>query len=74
MFACIYNLYITYVQCSQKPKEDIRFYEIGITDDQKPPCGCYESDQGPLQEQPALLAAEPSLQPQPRPPVSETLL
>jgi hypothetical protein len=33
---------------------------LGVTDDCEPPCGCWESN---LQEQPVLLTAEPSLQP-----------
>jgi hypothetical protein len=28
----------------------------------EPPCGCWESNPGPLEEQPVLLTAEPSLQ------------
>jgi len=35
-----------------------------ITDGCEPPCGCWELNSGPLQEQSALLTAEPSLQPQ----------
>jgi hypothetical protein len=27
------------------------------------PCGCWELNPGPLEEQPVLLSAEPSLQP-----------
>ena len=33
----------------------------GVTDNCKSPCGCWESNLGPLVEQPVLLAAEPSL-------------
>jgi hypothetical protein len=29
----------------------------------KPPCGCWELNSGPLEEQSVLLTAEPSLQP-----------
>jgi hypothetical protein len=29
-----------------------------ITDGCKPPCGCWELDLGPLEEQPVLLTAE----------------
>ena len=32
-------------------------------DGSQPPCGCWESNLGPLQEQLALLTAEPYLQP-----------
>ena len=31
----------------------------------EPPCGCWELNSGPLEEQPVLLTAEPSLQPNP---------
>jgi hypothetical protein len=34
-----------------------------ITDGCEPPCGCWELNSGPLEEQPVLLTAEPSLQP-----------
>ena len=34
-------------------------------DDSEPPCGCWELNPGPLEEQPVLLTAEPSLQPLP---------
>ena len=33
-----------------------------ITDDCEPPCGCWELNSGPLEEQPVPLTAEPSLQ------------
>ena len=34
-----------------------------ITDGCEPPCGCWELNSGPLEEQAALLTTEPSLQP-----------
>jgi hypothetical protein len=34
-----------------------------ITDGCEPPCGCWELNSGPLEEQSVLLIAEPSLQP-----------
>jgi hypothetical protein len=34
-----------------------------ITDGCEPPCGCWELNSGPLEEQSMLLTAEPSLQP-----------
>ena len=34
-----------------------------ITDGCEPPCGCWELNSGPLEEQSLLLTAEPSLQP-----------
>jgi len=36
-----------------------------ITDGCEPPCGCWELNSGPLEEQPVLLTTEPSLQPLP---------
>jgi len=36
-----------------------------ITDGCEPPCGCWELNSGPLEEQPVLLTTEPSLQPCP---------
>ena len=35
-----------------------------ITDGCEPPCGCWELDLGPLEEQSVLLTTEPSLQSQ----------
>jgi hypothetical protein len=35
-----------------------------ITDDCEPPCGCWELNSEPLEEQSVLLTTEPSLQPQ----------
>ena len=34
-----------------------------ITDGCESPCGCWDLNPGPLEEQPVLLTAEPSLQP-----------
>jgi hypothetical protein len=34
-----------------------------ITDGFEPPCGCWELNLGPLEEQSVLLPTEPSLQP-----------
>ena len=34
-----------------------------ISDDCEPPCGCWELNSGPLEEQAMLLSTEPSLQP-----------
>jgi hypothetical protein len=36
-----------------------------ITDGREPPCGCWELNSGPLEEQSVFLTAEPSLQPWP---------
>lgn len=37
----------------------------GVTDDCKPPCGCWELVSGPLRDQPVLLTSEP-VSPAPR--------
>ena len=42
---------------SDTPEEGIRFRC-------EPPCGCWELNSGPLEEQSLLLIAEPSLQPE----------
>ena len=34
-----------------------------VTDGSEPPCGCWDLNSGPLEEQSVLLTAEPSLQP-----------
>jgi hypothetical protein len=36
-----------------------------ITDGCEPPCGCWDLNSGPLEEQSVLLTTEPSLQPHP---------
>jgi len=47
----------SYLQTHQKRASD------PITDGCEPPCGCWELNSGPLEEQSVLLTAEPSLQP-----------
>jgi hypothetical protein len=37
-----------------------------ITDGGDPPCGCWELNSGPLEEQSVLFTTEPSLQPEER--------
>jgi len=37
--------------------------EDSITDGCEPPCGCWDLNSGPLEEQSVLLTAEPPLQP-----------
>jgi hypothetical protein len=41
-----------------------RGHQIPITDGCEPPCGCWELNSGPLEEQSVLLTTEPSLHPQ----------
>lgn len=42
----------------------VRVSEIGVTDCCEPPCGCWESNPSPLEEQSVLPSAEPSPTPQ----------
>jgi hypothetical protein len=46
------------------PEEDMRPPGTGVTDGCELPCGCWKLNPGPLEEQPVLLTAKPSLQPQ----------
>ena len=42
----------------------IRSPGTGVTDSRELPCGCWELNLDPLEEQPVLLTTEPSLQSQ----------
>jgi hypothetical protein len=44
-------------------RQTIRGVLYPITDGCEPPCGCWELNSGPLEEQSVLLTAESSLQP-----------
>jgi hypothetical protein len=55
-------LHQVYAYCLWKQKEGIEFSETGVTDHCELPCGCWESNQGLLQEQKVLLTAELSIQ------------
>ena len=55
------SVYHTSVWCARKSKESFGSLGKEITDRCWQPCGCWESNQGLLQEQQVLLAAEPSL-------------
>ena len=60
-FKNIYLLCIQYSVCVYA----LRWLcNVTITDGCEPPCGCWELNSGPLEEQAMLLTAEPSLQPQ----------
>jgi hypothetical protein len=48
--------------CPQRPEESIEFPEAGVTFCELP-CGCWEPNLGPLEEQKVLLIGAPSLQP-----------
>jgi hypothetical protein len=60
IYLFIYLIYWVYCCCLQTHKK--RALD-SITDGCKPPCGCWELNSGPLEEQSVLLTAEPSLQP-----------
>jgi hypothetical protein len=53
-------MYVCESYPSLVPKEARR--GTGVTDNCGPPCRSWELNQGPLEEQPVLLSAEPSLQ------------
>ena len=42
----------------------VKVFGTGVTDSCELPCGCWELNPGPLEEQSVLLTAEPSFQPQ----------
>jgi hypothetical protein len=60
IYLFIYLLYVSTRSCLQtlqKKESDL------ITDSCEPPCGCWDLNSGPLEEQSALLNTEPSHQP-----------
>ena len=54
-----------HTRCPQRPGMGSRSSGTGVLDVGELPCGCWELNPGPLQEQPVLVPAEPSLQPSP---------
>ena len=48
--------------CPWNPEEGVQLPRTGVTDGCELLCGCWETNPGPLQEQPLFLTAEPSLQ------------
>jgi hypothetical protein len=52
----IYMYHCSYPQTHQKRTSDL------IIDGCEPPCGCWDLNSGPLEEQSVLLTAEPCLQ------------
>lgn len=71
IYVCIHTdihthmcLYSTGVQCQQRTEGDVRSPGIIVKDSNELPCGFWELNQGPLEEQPVLLTVKPSsLQP-----------
>ena len=60
IYLFIYLVFIDLHECiyaGQKRAPDL------IIGGYEPPCGCWELNSGPLEEQPVLLTSEPSLQP-----------
>ena len=53
----MYTAFLPCVPTSQKGAPGL------IIDGCEPPCGCWELNSGPLEEQSVLLTTEPSLQP-----------
>lgn len=45
-----------------RPEEDVGFPGTGIVDSCELPCGCWELNLSPLEEQPVLLTVEQSLE------------
>jgi hypothetical protein len=57
LFIYYMQLHCSYLQTPQKRVSDL------ITDDCELPCGCWDLNSGPQEEQLVLLTIEPSLQP-----------
>jgi hypothetical protein len=63
IFLKIYKfIYYIEVHCSCLQTHQKRASDL-ITDGCEPPCGCWDLNSGPLEEQSVLLTAETSLQP-----------
>ena len=50
------------VQCLQRPEKSVGSLGTEVIGSCELPCGCWDSNLGPLQQQPALLIEEPNLQ------------
>lgn len=48
--ACVYYVYHLDSWCPQRPDDGIRSLGTIVTDDYRPPCGCWKLNPGPLQE------------------------
>jgi hypothetical protein len=60
-FLKIIYLFLIYVHwCFACMHIYVRVSDIGVTDTCELPCGCWELDLGPLEEQSVLLTTEPS--------------
>ena len=65
LHGCFVSTYVcnTCTQCPWKPGRSVGSPRTGVTDGCEPPCGCWESYLGPVEEQPVSLVTEQSLQP-----------
>ena len=61
LFACL-SMYHVCAWCLWWPEEGIGSPGTGVTDSCELPCGCWELNPGPLEEQSVLLTTGPSLQ------------
>ena len=59
---------------SEEIKRGHWILRTGVMNDCEPPCGCWELNPGPLQDQPVLLTSEPSVHSQPSLSVTNFLL
>lgn len=46
------SVYYLCAWCQKRPEEGVGFLGTGVTGSYEPPCGCYELDSGPLEQQP----------------------
>jgi hypothetical protein len=65
LFVCFQLMYLYFMRIAVLPTciSCVRVSDLGITDSCELPCGCWELNSGPLEEQSVLLTTEPSLQP-----------
>lgn len=59
---CVY-VYHDHALCQQILEEGVKHPGPGATDNCKAPCGCWELNPSPGEEQPVLTTPEPSFQP-----------
>jgi hypothetical protein len=69
MYVCMYVcMYVSTPLLSSDTPEEVQTHQKGasdhIADGCEPPCGCWNLNSGPLEEQLVLLTTESSLQPQ----------
>lgn len=55
VFVCV-SMHHEHARCSQRSGDSTGFSRMGVTDNRELPCGCWESNQVPQEEQPVLLA------------------